>query len=95
MSDGGFIVVWFSNKSGATGIHAQRYNETGATVGSEFEISSVGASLTAGNPSIARFSNGNFIVVWHQNTSTPYDVNDIYGSLFDSSANRIGSVTKN
>ena len=94
MSDGGFIVVWFSNKSGATGIHAQRYNETGATVGSEFEISSVGASLTAGNPSIARFSNGNFIVVWHQNTATPCDVNDIYGSLFDSSANRIGSVTK-
>ena len=93
MSDGGFIVVWFSNRSVA-GIYAQRYTETGATVGSEFEISSVGVSLTAGNPSIARFLNGNFIVVWHQNTASPYDVNDIYGSLFDSSANRIGSVTK-
>ncbi len=77
LGDGGFVVVWHSdiNQDGiggdgvgsqdgsADGVYGQRYDATGAPVGSEFQVN----TTTAGdqnNASIAALADGGFVVVW-------------------------------
>lgn len=83
-ADGDHVVVWTSdNQDGSgKGIYAQRYDETGAAVGSEFRVN----TTTAGDQVRATVSmddNGNFIVAWASNNQDG-DKYGIYAQRFDS-----------
>jgi hemolysin type calcium binding protein/hemolysin type calcium-binding protein len=62
LQDGGFVVVWL-NDSGTRGIYAQRYDASGARVGTEVLVS----SFSNGNqvyPKVSALSDGGYVVAW-------------------------------
>lgn len=63
-ADGGFVVVWQSNgqDGNGTGIFGQRFANTGAPAGTEFQVNTY---LTGyqGSPDVAALTSG-FVVVW-------------------------------
>ncbi len=64
--DGGYIVVWIDNNGldGSTeGIFGQRFNATGAKVGSEFQVNTTSTGQQF-SPTIAVTPDGSFIVAW-------------------------------
>jgi len=88
LANGGFVIAWFSDRS-ADGVYGQKYNESGAAVGSHFAISDLNVNAYTYPTSIAAFANDSFFVVWNGNLNT---TRDIKGALFDSATNRIGNI---
>jgi hypothetical protein len=64
-ADGGFVVVWDGDEIDGydRGIAAQRFDSSGATLGSAFQVNSYSVGFQ-GFPEIAMDANGSFIVVW-------------------------------
>ncbi|MCC7510602.1 MAG: tandem-95 repeat protein [Planctomycetes bacterium] len=84
--DGDFVVTWASipQDGDSTGIYAQRYDNTGAPVGSEFQVN----TFTTGaqeSQSVAMDANGNFAVVWNS-FAQDTDLYGVYGQRFGTSA---------
>ena len=91
LSGGGFVVTWVSQyqDGSVTGIYGQLSDNSGNKVGSEFWTNTY-TSNNQTNPSVAGLSGGGFVVTWmsmYQDGSGP----GIYGQLFDSSGNKVGS----
>ncbi|MEO8198258.1 MAG: hypothetical protein ABI689_16185 [Thermoanaerobaculia bacterium] len=65
---GNFVVVWQSGAQdgSGTGVYAQRYANTGAALGGEFQVSSY-TTNNQGFPGVASDSAGNFVVAWQSN----------------------------
>ena len=65
---GNFVITWSSlGQDGSdSGIYAQRYNASGAAVGSEFQVNTF-TSSDQGDSSVVLDSAGNFITVWSSN----------------------------
>ena len=60
----GFVVVWTgAESSGGWGVSGQRYAETGAPLGSEFQVNTYTKYSQLG-PSVAALPTGEFVVVW-------------------------------
>ena len=91
MSDGGFVVTWESyGQDGDThGIFGQRYDTSGAPVGSEFQINSYTASSQTSS-SVAGLSNGGFVVAW-ESYDQDGDGYEILGQRYDTSGASVGS----
>jgi len=66
LSDGGFVVTWYSNESPYGGrIHGQRYDAQGNAVGGEFDVSTTKNGRGANSEvSVAGLSDGGFVVTW-------------------------------
>jgi hypothetical protein len=63
MSPEGFVVTWHAGDGDGYGIFGQRFNRSGAKVGSEFQIN----SYTTGNqflPAVASDTRGGFVATW-------------------------------
>ena len=88
--NGNFVVLWnsYGQDGSGPGLFGQRFNATGARLGSEFRVS----SYTTGPQSFASVASdagGNFVVVWQsQDTSTSYG---IFGQRFDASGTPQGT----
>ena len=85
---GNFIVVWNSYRQDGDsgGIFGQRFNATGESLASEFQIN----TTTSGNqasPTIAMDAAGNFVVVW-QGPGTSDE--DIFAQRFDPNGQPLG-----
>jgi len=91
LSDGGFVVTWQSNgQDGAYyGIYGQRYDASGNTIGSEFQINTYTDNQQQ-NPSVASLSDGGFVVTWQSNGQDGAYYG-IYGQRYDASGNTVGS----
>jgi hypothetical protein len=70
-NDGDYVVTWsdgYWNEDGqdgsSYGIYAQRYNNDGFKIGTEFPVNST-TNGDQSNPAIAMDGNGNFIIVWN------------------------------
>ncbi|HMX16318.1 MAG TPA: Calx-beta domain-containing protein, partial [Rhodocyclaceae bacterium] len=90
LADGGFIVAWTSyNQDGSgSGVYAQRYNSSGATVGGEFRV----ATSTAGDqfqPSVTAMNDGGFYITWSSSHTGGYR---IYGQHYDAAGNVSGGT---
>ena len=81
---GGFVVVWQSTGV-SPGIFGQRFDGSGAKVGSEFLVNT--SSGSPADPSVAADASGNFVVVW---TSQDGSYTGIFGQRFDASGAKIG-----
>jgi|GEM_PF-912036 len=70
LADGGIVVVWTSDGSGATGqdgsesgVYAQRYDSSGNPVGSEHRVNNYTTDYQK-LQSIAALDNGGFVITW-------------------------------
>jgi len=80
-AQGNFVVVWTSYAAGA-GIFAQRFDSSGAPVGSVIPVNS-DTSGTAVAPRVASTPTGEFVVVWNISSQ-------VEGQRFDRTGTRVG-----
>ena len=75
-ADGNFVVTWesYGQDGYGDGVYGQRYNATGVTQGSEFQINTYINSDQA-EPSVAMDADGDFVVAWE----SYYQDGDIFG----------------
>src|SRR5687768_13208678 len=60
-ADGDFVVVWQSNRTGGSDIHAQRYNAAGAPQGAEFKVNTFTSDGSNTRPAVAASADGSFV----------------------------------
>ena len=87
----GHVIVWESlgqDGSGA-GIYAQRYDLTGAPLGTEFRVNTT-TNGDQTHPAVAAFGDGGFIVVW---TGLDADRTGVFFQRYDATGNAVGSET--
>jgi hypothetical protein len=85
--EAGFIAVWDSTgqDGGGRGVYAQRFDLTGAKVGSEFRVNTNTASDQK-NPDVAVLANSHIVVVWHDSSNS-----SIRGQLYTAGGVSIGA----
>ena len=81
-----FIISWHSREQDGSsgGVLAQRYDSTGAAVGTEFLVNSY-TSQRQTAPAVAFDSDGSFVITWES------DFRGIFGQCFDAAGNTIGT----
>jgi hypothetical protein len=89
---GGFVVVWNrESPSFNTDVFAQRFDSSGARLGSEFQVNLVTADTQAvGLHSVATAPNGDFVVVWNSFAQDGSGFG-VMAQRFDSSGARLGA----
>jgi hypothetical protein len=89
-SAGNFVVVWTGQQDygSSNGIFGQRFDSTGATLGSEFQVNTY---ITGSQESsaVAADSAGNFVVVW-QTLFQDGSGRGIFGKRYNSAGNPLG-----
>jgi len=95
-ADGNFVIAWASSDQADEewGVYGQRYDSSGNTVGSEFEVKAYDTSDKHHHrTSIAMSSNGNAVIVWagHDQGDRWWDV---YGQLYNSYGTMTGPEFK-
>src|SRR5262249_23499810 len=70
-----------------TGIYGQRFSASGAKLGGEFQVNTDTTATEWGEPSVAKDSAGNFIVVWSAKSGSD---TGIFGRRFDSAGSPLG-----
>jgi hypothetical protein len=88
---GGFIVTWASRGQDGNlyGVYGQLFDSFGNKVGSEFQVNTY-TNNSQDNPSVTGLSGGGFVVTWHSSFQDGSDYS-VYGQLFDSTGNKVGS----
>jgi VCBS repeat-containing protein len=91
LAAGGFVAVWQSDVQDGSqgGIYGQRFDDSGVSLGTEFQIN----SFTSGDqsePDVAALSNGGFVAVW-QSDGQDGSSYGIYGQLYDASGTAVGA----
>ena len=66
LSDGGFLAVWVSDGQDGSGlgIFAQRFDDAGARLGSEFQVNDYAISHQS-EPAVTELSDGTVVVTWN------------------------------
>ncbi len=88
---GGFMAVWssFNQDGDATGIFGQAFSSSGAAQGSEFQANQFTTGFQA-DASIASDINGNFLVVWDDNSGQDGDGTGLFARRVSSSGSAQG-----
>ena len=87
--NGGWVSVWESYSSGQYDIYGQIFNADGTRNGSQFRVN-VASSVNQSFPHVAASINqtyGGFLVVWSTEHTANNGLYDIYGQIFDETAN--------
>ena len=88
---GDFVVVWEdSHDLDGLGIFGQRFDASGAKVGSVFLVN----THTTGDqrfPHVAMGKHGDFVVVWEDDSGEDGDKYGVFGQRFDTSGEKVGS----
>ena len=87
---GNFVVVWqsFAQDGSGSGVFGQRYDSSGARVGTEFQVN----TYTTNNqyaPAVSVDNAGNFVVVW--SLADTFAHREVLGQRYDSSGARVGT----
>ena len=82
-SDGDFVIAWQSSGQDGSlyGVHAQRYNSSGATQSGEIPVNSFTTGIQR-NASIAIDSDGDFVITWNSDGQDG-DSFGVYGQRFN------------
>ena len=95
--NGNFIVVWDSGGSpggdtSSLSVQAQRYDSTGTTLGSQFQVNTYTTSLQA-SASVGMDADGDLVVVWESSGSAGGDTSytSIQGQRYSSAGSAVGS----
>ncbi|MDZ8259486.1 beta strand repeat-containing protein [Nostoc sp. ChiQUE01b] len=87
-TDGDFVISWTGQDGSGNGIYAQRYNNAGVAVGSEFRVNST-TSSNQNNSTIAIDADGDFVISW-QSYGQDGDYYGIYAQRYNSSGIAVG-----
>jgi len=94
-ADGGFVVVWYDNRTGNDDIYFQRFNSSGAAVGSNIKVNDDTDGARQAFPVAAADGNNQFYIAWVDWRNGDYPANpDIYMRRYDSSGTAISSSVK-
>jgi hypothetical protein len=85
--DGSFVIVWQDERNGDWDIYAQKFDSSGAAIGSNFEIPEKTVFTDQLNPDVARLGDSSFIVVWVEE-----EEQNIYAQRFNPDLSPIGSL---
>ena len=87
--NGDFVVIWQSDgqDSDGYGIYAQRYDENGSRLGSEFQVNTH-IILKQRTPSVVGLANGGFVVTW-ESEEQDGDSEGVYAQIYDGIGNKI------
>jgi len=91
---GNFVIAWITRHDDGSemGIAAQRYDNTGAEVGSDFQVNTY-TYLNQQYPAVAMDNEGRFTVVWQsqqEDTIGSWDSMGIYGQQYDATGAAVG-----
>lgn len=93
MSDSGDFIITWNDRRNSRGdyseLYAQKYDDTGAPVGSNFLVSDSGLAAGTETPQICIDNSGYFIVTWRDSRNN--DHGDIYAQRFSADLEKIGS----
>ncbi|MDB3929655.1 flagellin [Paracoccaceae bacterium] len=95
LKDGGFVIAynsWLSDSDG-WGVVGQRYDASGNTIGSEFQINSYTSSYQWNGGAatwIDFLANGGFVATW-MGPAVGGNNDEILAQVFDASGNKVGS----
>ena len=91
LDGGNFVVTWQTENEDGDGqsIAAQLYNSSGQKVGSAIQVNTATAGSQK-NPDIAKLADGNFVITWEEVNTSAGDYG-IYGQIFNSSGNKVGT----
>jgi hypothetical protein len=93
-ASGNFVVVWESNSDqdgDSVGIFGQRYESTGAVLGSEFQVNSYTTERQR-YPSVAAAAEGHFVVAWSGMGKGEENIEGtgIFGQRYDNAGGKLG-----
>jgi hypothetical protein len=90
-ADGDFVVVWMSGGQDGSGdgIYAQRFDDSGATLGIEFRVNTT-TTNDQGLPAVAMDDAGNFVVTWTDRVADG-DSFGIFAQRFDAAGGLQGT----
>ena len=98
LDGGGFVVVWTSYKQvgGGHEIFAQRFNNEGNVIGSEFQINTTttqdnSQSSQYVGPQVINLQGGGFFASWISGNDDGNGSYGLYGQKFDQNGNKVGS----
>jgi hypothetical protein len=93
---GNFVITWSDYRNGsftnAPDIYAQRYNSSGAPLGTNFKVNDDAGTAVHGYPTIAADGSGNFVIAWYDYRSITNS--DIYAQRYNSSGTPLGTNFK-
>jgi hypothetical protein len=88
---GNFVISWQDLRNGNYDIYAQRYNSSGATIGTNFKVNDDTGTAGQATPAIAMNASGNFVIAWTDRRAGYWD---IYAQRYSSSGTPLGSNFK-
>ncbi len=88
---GGFVIAWNDYRNGDCDTYAQRYDQAGNPLGSNFAVNDDPGAARQHSPAITVGGSGNFIITWQDGRDGDYD---IYAQRYDSSGTPINSNFK-
>ncbi|MCB9994575.1 MAG: hypothetical protein H6873_13075 [Hyphomicrobiaceae bacterium] len=93
LADGGFVIAWADSAADTDGygIFQQRFDKTGALVGSETQVNTY-TTLGQSEPAITALSGGGWVTSW-ESASQDTSSYGIYQQKFDANGNPSGSET--
>jgi Ca2+-binding RTX toxin-like protein len=91
LSDGGWVVSWSGEGPNQTnGVYQQRYDESGAAVGSQVHVNTSGGD-NLWNPKVAALADGGWVVAWHGDGQA--DSWGVFQQRYNSNGGRVGTET--
>ncbi|MCX7785528.1 MAG: T9SS type A sorting domain-containing protein [candidate division WOR-3 bacterium] len=85
---GNFVVVWEDRRNCNSDVFCQRFNATGLPIDTNFQVNDNIGTSDQRNADVIIQPNQNIIVVWDDWRN---DWGDIYGQIFDTNANPVGT----
>ena len=91
LTDGGFVVSWFSwdQNNGQAGVYTQRYDASGVAVGSETLVNT-DATFSASNPAITALDSGGYVIAWTTNGADGSQ-SGIMAQIYDAAGAAVGA----
>jgi hypothetical protein len=95
LSDGGFVVTWTSGgqDGDGMGVRGQRYDASGGTVGSEFQVNTA-TNNQQESSSVTALLDGGFVVTWESYLTGGYEQIGsglgIFGQRYNAAGDKVG-----
>jgi methionine-rich copper-binding protein CopC len=88
LAGGGYVIAWIDTSTGASQLHAQRFDASGTKVGGDVLLS---AGPAYGVPSLVSLADGSFVATW-DSRSDPLAPTNYVGQHFGAGGNALGGV---